>query len=97
MAAESAALLAVCLIQTARPTLLGWAIPLVWFSLCTAETILLGLRPGWPLAIGLVFVPVIFLLAFRPRTEASERGTLSFAMLAGLLVVAPLFIVWGRS
>jgi hypothetical protein len=93
MAAESAALLGVCLIQTARPTLLGWAIPLAWFSLCTAATISLGLRPGWPLAIGLVLVPVIFLLAFRPHTDTAERGVLWFAVLAGVMIVAPLFIV----
>jgi len=97
MAAESAALLAVCLIQTVRPTLLGWGIPLAWFSLCTAETIWLGLRPGFgsraPLAIALVLIPAVFLIGFRPRTNASERGALSFAVLAGLVVVAPLFIV----
>ena len=39
MAIETLLLLGVCLIQTVWPTLLGWAIPLLWFTLTAIETI----------------------------------------------------------
>ena len=97
MVIECAALLALCLLQTAWPTLLGWALVLVWFALWALETIEVALRPGYGfqiLPISLVLVPLMFLLVLRPRAEATERFAPALAVLAALAGVAPLFVVW---
>ena len=97
MAIECSALLAICLVQIVWPTLLGWAIALVWFAFSTVETIELGLRPGYglrPLPIAIVLVPVVFLLVLRPRAEATEPFARACALIAALAGIAPLFVVW---
>jgi len=95
MVVECGALFMVCLVQTVRPTLLGWAIVLVWFALWSFETVSLALHPGYRrvLPVALVLVPTMSLLSFRPRAEANERGAWALALLVGLVVVTPLFVV----
>lgn len=95
MVVECAALFVVCLIQVVRPTLLGWAVLLVWFTFSTIGTISLALRPGYDLhlpPILLLLVPAVALLLFRPRAEVRERGATVIAVLAAVVIVAPLFI-----
>ena len=97
--AVEASLLVVCLVQTAWPTLLGWAVVLSWFALSAAETIELSLRPGYygsqaSVPLGLVILPLLCLIALRPRVQAAERFAPVFAVLIGLVGVLPLFTVW---
>lgn len=99
MAIEASVLLAVCLVQAAWPTLLGWAVLLSWFGLSTAETIELSLRPGYTgsqslLPIALVLLPFLSLIVLRPRVQAIERFARAFALLVGLVGTVPLFTVW---
>ena|ERR1051326_1733384 len=96
MAIETSLLLGVCLIQTTWPTLLGWAIVLIWFALSAVESIELGLRPdfglqGLPLLI--VLLPAFVLVVLRPRVGPSERFAPLVALVVALAVVAPLFVV----
>jgi hypothetical protein len=92
---ECAGLFGVTLVQTFRPSLLGWAVALVWFTFSTIGTISLALGPGSDLRvlpILLFLVPAAVLLAFRPRAESNERGAPMVALLLGVVIVAPLFI-----
>jgi len=96
MAIETLLLLGVYLIQTVWPTLLGWAIPLLWCTLTAIETIELGLRPGFGfqiLPIVIVLLPALFLLALRPRVGPDERFVPTTALVMALAVVGPLFVV----
>ena len=99
MAIEGSVLFAVCLVQAAWPTLLGWAVVLSWFALSTVETIELSLRPGYYgaralLPLALVLLPFVSLLVFRPRLQSGERFVRAFALLVALIGILPLFTVW---
>jgi hypothetical protein len=99
MAIEASVLLAVCLLQAAWPTLLGWAVLVSWFALSTAETIELSLRSGYYgsqalLPIALVLLPFLALLVLRPRVQAVERFARALALVVGLVGMLPLFTVW---
>jgi len=95
MVLECSALLALCLLHVARPTLLGWAFLLVWFALWAFEVVDLALRSGYDfqiLPISLVLVPLAFLLVLRPRAEATERFAPALALLVATVGVTPLFM-----
>jgi hypothetical protein len=96
MAIDTLLLLGVCLIQMLCPTLLGWAVPLLWFTLTAVETIELGLRPGFGfqiLPIVIVLLPALFFLVLRPRVGPDERFAPTTALVMALAVVGPLFVV----
>jgi hypothetical protein len=97
VAIEGWLLLAVCLVQTVRPTLLGWALLLNWFALALAGPIELSLR-GYPgsralLSFMLVLLPFLSLLVLRPRIGVGERFARAFALLIGLVGIVPLLAV----
>jgi hypothetical protein len=89
-------LLALCVHHVARPTLLGWTFVLVWFAFWAFEVVELGLRSDYDfqvLPLALVLVPLAFLLALRPRAEATERFAAPLALLVATLGVTPLFMM----
>jgi hypothetical protein len=96
MTVECSALLVVCLLQVMWPTLLGWTVVFAWFALSTVETISLALRPGFglqPLPIAVPFVPALLLGLLRPRPDKFARHWPARALLVGLVLVGPRFLV----
>jgi hypothetical protein len=97
MILECSVLLALCVHQVARLTLLGWAVLFVWFALWAFEVIELAFRSRYDfqvLPLSLVLVPFAFLLVLRPRAEVNERFAVPLALLVAIIGVTPLFMTW---
>ena len=99
-AIEGWLLLAVCVVQMVRPTLLGWAVLLNFFAFATADTIVaVSSHPGSPLGtptLALVLFLFLPLLVLRPRIEVGERFARALALLVGLVGTLPLYTVSSR-
>lgn len=99
-AIEGWLLLAICVVQMVRPTLLGWAVLFNFFAFTTADTIVaVSLHPAHPWALptlALVLFLFLSLLVLRPRIEVGERFARALALLVGLVGILPLCRAWSR-